>query len=58
MLLKKTVKNKGKGKGKYKGKGPHDNINEKLDKILKLLNEIYQKLPNRMVHGEVIEQFN
>jgi hypothetical protein len=57
MLLKKTLKNK----GKVKGKGPPDNItpdniNEKLDTIIKLLNEISQKLPNRMITGEVIQQ--
>jgi hypothetical protein len=51
-LPKKTLKN---NKGKVKGKGP-DNINQKLDTIIKLLNEISQKLPNRMITGEVIQQ--
>ena len=48
MLRKKTYKKK--------GKGLSDNINEKLDTIIKLLNEISQKLPNRMIPGEAIQQ--
>lgn len=52
MLPKKTVKNK----KNNKGKGQPD-INEKLDRIINLLNEISQKLPNKMMPGEVTQSF-